>query len=150
MNYSITDLTNEINEIVNAIPDTVPSDPRWISQTVINRHPDIQGSDKDFYLLTSFKGIRKEVTTAINKFKLDPENEREPKQLEFLMPGYKRVQRKYLVEIDGEQIAVPVADLTDDQIELKIKELESMSFGCIEHADELRRYRNSRNRNNAA
>lgn len=56
------------------------------------------------------------------------------------MPGFERLQTHYLVERDEERVAVRIDHLTDEEIEAKAKEQETMGRACFQHADELRRY----------
>jgi hypothetical protein len=148
--YSQTDLTNEVNDYLNSLDDNTQAVPSWITQDIVKNHSDLFGSDKDFALLCVYGHVRRTVTSAMGRYKLKPE-EPNPLQMELdLKPGYKRLQKRYLVDRDGEQVGVPVEMLTDEEINQKLGELESMAQGCFEHADELRRYRDARKYHSAA
>lgn len=61
-----------------------------------------------------------------------------------LLPGFERLQRRYSVERNGQQWLVPVAELTDEEIDAKIAEHRAMAAGHELHARELERFREER------
>jgi hypothetical protein len=80
------------------------------------------------------------VRQQINKMRPEPAGN----QQQLVMPGFERLQTHYLVERDKERVAVRIDHLTDDEIEAKACEQETMGRACFQHADELRRYRDLR------
>lgn len=59
---------------------------------------------------------------------------------QLVMPGFEHVQRGYSNERNGENVIVPIDEMTDAEIESKAREYERMAAGCIAHAKELRNY----------
>lgn len=145
--YSLNDLTNEISQILSEMESESRWHPDWITQKVINLHPDIEGKDKDFYTITSRTMIRGQVRKHLDRFKLKAETE--PDQ-QLLLPGFTRLQRRYLVAIDGTQVAVRIEDMTREQRRAKSVELRRMGLGCFQHADELDRYDDMTSKKSAA
>jgi hypothetical protein len=135
------DLIDEIQTIVEVgISANRPTPASWLTNEVVASHPDIKGRDTDWYVLCAYEHVRDTVRQVLRQYKgEEPES---PPQL--LLPGFKRLQRAYLVERDGEQSVVPINQLSDREILAKIREYERMAIGCTEHAEELRRYREQR------
>lgn len=139
--YSITQLTQEIRAIVHTrIQRKERIQPNWITQDIINTHPLIEGEDSDFYLCLGRETIREQVRKQISRFKLTPDKAVNINQ-QLVLPGYERLQVFYLIESDGEQIAIPLEQMSDAQRQAKIDELRAMGSGCYQHARELERYR---------
>ena len=112
-----------------------------VANTILDAHPDIAGSDCDFYRALTFEKLKDEARKLINKMKLKPELEPD-RQL--VLPGFNRLQQYYSVEADGDPVALRVDLIPDDQLLQKADELQAMGDGCHEHADELRGYVTSR------
>lgn len=139
--YSQSELIEEIKAVIDALEDHQPAVASWIVQGIVSAHGDIQGTDKDFYVLCAFGHVRTAVREVFRRYRVAPDEEPDP---QLIMPGFERLQKRYLVERDGDQIAVPIEQLTDQEIDEKIAELERMAAGCKCHAEELRRYKGSR------
>jgi len=139
--YSNNDIIDEIRGVIDALEDHQHGVPSWITQGIVSEHSEIEGADKDFYLLCAYAHVRTLVAKELNRFKVCPDSETDPQGV---LPGFKRLQKRYLVKRDGEQLAVPVGQLTDEEIDEKIGELGKMSAGLSEHMNELRRYKASR------
>lgn len=138
--YSITLLAQEIRAIVHdRIQRKEPIQPNWITQEIINTHSLIEGEDSDFYLCVGRETIREQVRKQISRFKLSPDKALNVDQ-QLVLPGYERLQVFYLVESDGEQIAIPLERMSESQRQAKIDELRAMGAGCYQHARELERY----------
>jgi len=137
--YSQTDLTREINELILAMQER--NEPRmhpdWITQEIMLRHPGIEGEDSDFYTLTARSHVRDSVRQALNRFKVKPEL---VANSQITLEGFERLQRYYLADEDGAQVAVRVQDMTERQLADKAAELRAMGAGCYQHADEIERY----------
>jgi hypothetical protein len=135
------DLLDEVQAIVDAgiaANRTVPA--TWLTNEVIESHPDIKGRDVDWYRLCAYEHVRDTVRKVLRQYKGLPDET--PRQI--ILPGCERLQRAYLVEREGEQTVVPIDQLTEGEITTKIREYERMAAGCIEHAEELRRYQQQR------
>jgi len=138
--YSINELGQEIAGCIDtAIANGQKIHPKWVTQQILCNHPDIEGEDADFYKVVGKDSVYDHVRRRINRFKLAPENELEVDS-QLTLPGFKRVQKAYLTEIEGVPIAIPVDRLSSPQRLAKVRELRLMGAGCYAHADELERY----------
>lgn len=138
--YLMTNLVEEIAELINGkIKEGITCNPNWITQQILANHPDLTGSDADFYTCTARETIREKVRKRINKFKLMPDSQLQGDS-QVVIPGFERLQRAYLTDQDGEQVAISIEKMTHPQLCLKVTELRAMGDGCYLHADELERY----------
>lgn len=138
--YTIGNLVKEIASITDhLVKQGIALHPDWVTQKIQANHQNIEGEDSDFYTCVSKETIRDQVRKRINKFKISPERNSEvDKQL--VIPGFERLQLAYVIEINGEQIAIPLPVMTSAQRKAKAAELRAMGAGCYQHADELDRY----------
>lgn len=115
----------------------------WITNEICQRHTDglAEGEDADYWRYCGYSYCRREVTRCINR-RADPEPEHGDKQL--TLPGYEHLHAYYVVERDGEEVGVPVHDMTDDEIAQKQAHYRKMGAACFAHADELQRFKQSR------
>ena len=67
-----------------------------------------------------------------------------------MLPGFAHLQAYYIVEREGDEVGVPVYDLTDLELEQKADLYSSMGTGCLAHADELRRFKRARRQSTAS
>jgi hypothetical protein len=141
--YSASDLTAEISRVILELDETKQrKNPNWITQEVMSKHPlpaALTGDEADFVLLCERAHVYVAVTRLINRAKVPADGERDP-QMAFAGPGYERLQREYLIDEEGVEVAVPVEQMTDEQLMQKVQELRAMAVGCNEHADEILRY----------
>lgn len=137
--YSLKDLTAEIEQVIEDFENHNERrlHPDWITTAVMNRHPDVEGADADFYRVMSRSQVREAVRQRLNAYKAKPEVEPD-RQL--VMQGFERLQLRYLVKEDGEWVAVKVEMMTTEQRKAKAAELRAMGRGCFQHADELERF----------
>lgn len=137
--YKLADLTREIEEIVAPL---VAGGSRlnrdWIVQQVMAAHEDIDGEDSDFHRCVSRAKVQDHVRQHINRYQ--PKAEVAPDR-QLILQGFERLQTHYAFEDGTIQVAIPIHEMTDAQIEAKEVELMAMGAGCYQHADELRRYR---------
>lgn len=137
--YTLSELTREIEKTIEYFETQNERrlHPDWITQSVIDSHPDIEGDDSDFYRCVSRAGIRDQVRQRLNRYKAKPEVEVDP---QLVLEGFERLQKRYLITEDGEQVAIRIQDLSSIQRRAKASELRAMGAGCYQHADELDRY----------
>jgi Rps23 Pro-64 3,4-dihydroxylase Tpa1-like proline 4-hydroxylase len=140
--YTMADLTREIAEVMEGlIAQRARMNRDWIVQMILARHDDVAGEDAEFYRCASRKTVEAQVRQQINRF--DVRAELTPDR-QMVLDGFERLQRYYAFEERGVQVAVPVEDMSDAQLEAKEVELMAMGAGCYQHADEIRRYRDQR------
>jgi hypothetical protein len=135
----------EPNQLAQDIEQAIASmqgrkHPEWITQAVCDKHRDINGADADFWTVAGRAEIRSRVRAALNRFKVKAEVE--PNR-QIVLAGFERLQTHYLVEDDGEYVAIPVQEMTDGQWDAKEREFESMRDGLAQHLAEIRRYRDA-------
>ena len=135
--YSMRDLTTEIEQVLEEMKGNSVWNPQWVTQAIINKHDDIDGSDKDFYTIIGRAQVYEQVRKRIGRYKLKPELKPD-RQL--VLRGFERLQERYVFEVDGESVAIRVQDMTSEQRRAKAAELRAMGAGCYQHADELDRY----------
>jgi hypothetical protein len=140
--YSLKDLQLEITAKIEWLKqhNGETLHPDWITQAIMSDHEDIEGKDREFHRCCSRLSVRKEVTQQINK--IEPMRRGEINQL--TLEGFDYLQEYYVVARDKELVGVRLDRMTDDEIESKALEYESMARACWMHANELRRYRESR------
>jgi len=112
----------------------------WTVTEILNRYDDIEGSDKDFYLVAARHWVNGEVKSAIGKY--DPKPVAGEEQL--VLDGFEYLQKAYPLLRGAVRVLVPVNQITDAEWDAKEKEYERMGDGCYAHAAEIRTYRNSR------
>lgn len=139
---------DRLNIEINAKLDALAADKRpwvakWIAHSICGDHEDGLGDGDDalFWRHCGYEEVRDQVRRCINKRAGDriEEDAAQPK-----LPGYEHVHAYYLVSRDGEEIAVPTTDLTDDEIGLRAAQYRSMGAACFAHADELDRFKRTR------
>lgn len=138
--YSMAELKNEIGAKIEWLRENNGPElhPNWIAKAIMDDHSDIQGTDADFHLCCSYAIVRKEVTQQINQTETDP------KVTQLALDGFAHLQHYYVIERSGERLAVRVDNLTDTELDGKAGEYDSMGRTCLEHADEIRRYKELR------
>jgi hypothetical protein len=110
----------------------------WVAHQVIREHPRITGKDKDFWLAVGSREIRGAVQRAVSSYKVKPSMDVADAQL--LMPGFRHLQKAYLIAREDEQKVVRTDRMTDQELVEKAGELQVMAAGCVEHASEITRY----------
>ena len=137
-----TDITKEIKAALQErIEKQQPTPADWLTTLVVEAHADLKGNDADWYEFCAYGYIRGAVRKIINATKAISGNETDE---QLLLPGFKRLQKFYALEREEKPIFVPIAQMSDQEIEEKILEYEAMAVGCKEHARELRRYLSER------
>ena len=115
----------------------------WVANAICNDHrnalPDTDGSE--FWLWNAYRNVRDMVRKQINS-RAGDEAERGDKH-QFTLRGFDRdqLQDYYMVDRDGEEIGVPVMDLTDAEVDGKANMYMSMGVACFAHARELQRFK---------
>lgn len=138
----------EVRSIIDrAVEQGEASPPQaWLVHSVVQAHQQIEGGDKDFYVCCAYG----HVATCVRKaLRLEKETEMQDNE-ELLLPGFKRLHRRYSVERGGEQRVVPVDAMTPRELRAKAQEYVGQARGLNEHADELIRYATQREAREAA
>lgn len=137
-------------EIRSVIADKIKAgavlEPRWLAHAVVSNHPLPEFPDSEWYRKRAYGDVREAVRRVSNEMKLAVEGPSD----QLSLPGFTLVQCAYSVMRKGEQVIVPVQQLSDEEIDGKIAELERMASGCKQHAAELLRFKAERKRMPAA
>jgi hypothetical protein len=116
--------------------------PDWIAHAVCNNHNTGLADDEsaDFWRQSGYRTVRAATGEYLRRW-YDPQAAIEELRAgQLTLPGFDHVQRHYIVERDGDNKAIPVGSMTDEEIEGKIAHMISVSSTLLAHADELRRY----------
>lgn len=141
MESSDTTLQQQLtSEVVSLVTDrmnggdSVPS--LWLVHELMQRHDRVEGEDADLALLGLRTLFQRTVREVLRKTKAE-ETATEVSQSELFGGSYTRVQRRYLVNRNGDQVVVRVEALTEEEWRTKCRELRAMGEGCFTHAKEL-------------
>ncbi len=135
-------LTTEINSILDKMGKIWT--PRWIAHAIVAEHKDglVAGEHSDFWKYCGYSKTRQMVTKCINKRAGDKKSKDNG---QYILPGYEHIQSHYVVTRDDEDVGIPVELLTDEEIDSKADVYRKMGNACLDHADELERYKSDRN-----
>lgn len=136
------ELSQEIRQYYDNHADEVLPISRVVHE-LIRQHAKPNGPDGDWWESAGYVAIWY-LATGVNRAIKGIENGQEAEQGE-LYPGYKRLQKRYSIIRGEEWCLVPVGQLTDDELNEKIKEHRGMAAGHELHALELERFRDDRN-----
>ncbi|HEX9606403.1 MAG TPA: hypothetical protein VF962_04160 [Gemmatimonadaceae bacterium] len=129
-------------EVVELIDDRVSSTgvaaKSWIVKEMVDRHDDLRGRDRAMAKLCMYGHIATTVRLVLQDQHRKEEAVEGERQL--LLPGHKRLQLRYSVDRDGEQMIVSLEEMTVSEGRAKSKELRAMAKGNLAHADELDDY----------
>lgn len=137
-------LTAEINALLDQLADEGREwRAAWIAKHICDGHATGlgNGEDADFWLHCGYSDCRREVTRCINR-RAGDRPETDTGQL--TLPGYDHLHAYYVVERDGEDVGVPVQDMTPPELEAKVRHYRKMGAACFAHADEIERFMESR------
>ncbi len=120
----------------------------WVAKAICAEHErallgDQDDDDRAFWETTGYAYTRKMVTECINK--RTQGDSRDARQ-QLALPGFTRthLQDYYLVERDGIDQGICVLDLTDDEIDEKVRMHRKQAAASYAHADELERFKSWR------
>lgn len=108
----------------------------WITQTVMLAHGNVAGSDADWLIANARRHVRASVQKVISRYKAS-EQDGDP---QMVLEGFERLQKAYLIEREGDQLIVPITQMTAPELMARAFEYRRMAAGCEEHAREIERY----------
>lgn len=137
-------LTTEIGDVLDALAAKGERwHAQWITHAICDQHAAglVEGDDADFWKYTGYQTVRTHVRKVISDRAGDGAD-RASRQQQIALPGFERdhIQDYYLVNREGDDVAVPIVSLTDAEIEAKASLYRSMGRACFAHADELDRF----------
>lgn len=140
MSYGDT-LTAEIDSVIETLRLAGNRlEARWIANEICSRHMAglTDGEDADFWRFCGYMECREQVRRRISRIEGKDALERVAQQ--HLLPGFEHLQSYYVVKRDGEDIGVPVGDMTDDELAAKATTYRAMGKACFAHAREIDRF----------
>ena len=143
-------LRTEINATLDQLAaEQQPWIAKWVAHHICKVHSDgiAENEHSDFWRHCTYVECRRQVTECINKRAGDKPS-RDSEQLK--LNGWDHLQAYYVVTRDGEDVGIPVSELTDEEIEAKATLYRKMADACQAHADELDRFRRLRRMQEAA
>tara|TARA_R110000787_G_scaffold44892_4_gene109770 strand:- start:173 stop:604 length:432 start_codon:yes stop_codon:yes gene_type:complete len=136
-------LVGEISSVIDQLmADKIVIDPRSVASIVCGYHDDELMEEAPFSTHNNYKNVRREVRSVMSR-KLVVSEDNFDSQL--TIEGTKYVQKYYSINRDGEQLGVPVDDLTKEEVKSKADHLRKMGRACLRHARELEEYTNLNN-----
>jgi len=131
------ELMHSINSIIETrIEQKQTAELPWVAREAVLLYP--ERGQSEFDVLCHYGYCRKLASDALrNMRREDDKLLKDEAQYSLAFPGYKRLQRRYSIERNRVQMAVPTELLTHEERLFKSKELRSMGFGVLQHADEM-------------
>lgn len=143
MSYETT-LHEEIDAIISRkVAANEVVHPVWISQQVCLAHEPglVEGDDKLFWLHAGHLVVRKAVLDRVRRVAgIAPERDASAPTF----PGFDHLQSHYIVTRDGDEAAIPTADLSDGELEAIASRIDAMAETCKAHARDVRRFKRLR------
>ena len=148
--YSLATLATEIRGAVSNLETHNQSaiiSKRWVTTAVLAHH--------DAETATPFSACcgRYTVEQAVDRYFRELRSSEQSIAIDnpqHLLPGFRRLQQRYLCQRHGEVVAVHIHQLSDDELRAKSNELRAMGDGLRKHADELLRFLNRRHEQRAS
>ena len=111
----------------------------WIAHWICDDHATglADGADADFWRYCGYRQCRELVRRCINA---RAGNRPDPNEAVTALPGYEHLQSHYIVTRDGDNVGVPLHDLTDEELAAKSQMHRAMGNACHAHAAEIERY----------
>lgn len=140
-------LYREVSEFISKrIADGQSVVVRWAVQEIIDKKSAIEGADKPFYQVCAHKHIEGLVKRVVKKYAPSEE----PSDKEITLFGFEHLQVAYPVHRDGENLIIPVHQLSDEELLARAEQYDEMAKGCRAHARELRSYLSERRKGEVA
>jgi hypothetical protein len=116
----------------------------FVAHAICGSHKDglAEGEHRVFWLHCGYDKTRAAVTKRINRragLRTDDSEEAQPR-----LPGYDHMHQYYIVRRNGDDLGIHVDDMTDDEIDQKIKSIRKMGQSCFDHAREFQRFKRER------
>lgn len=152
---SAREINTEILSMIAALEGKEIINRAWLVTAMLAEHPlkRHRKKDPDEFSLTCRQGfISASVDAVLARLKFQDEGG-DPDQTELELPprpGFKHLRQLYPIKRDGAIMLVPLEQMTDDEIEAKVKTYRRASLSLDGHATELERYLTARQMSGAA
>lgn len=126
--------------------EPMPAD--WLVHAIVGGHDEIEGPDAEWHAVTAFMAIRSEVRHSLHLCAESPPRMRRAAGQDFDDEAqgelFDRLQPAYLVKRGKQMWLVPLSKMTDEELTAKADEYDRFGRGAMQHANQLRRYRDTR------
>lgn len=130
-----TDVDEAVNNLLSS--NVRPISKSVVTEAIVKKWFDIEGEPGDRWLCAAHDSIQRAVGQAMNSEKAAEETS-EDSQL--VMEGFERLQKRYVIEREGERQYVLTTELSDEELAEKAEEHRRLGRGNFQHADEIERY----------
>lgn len=137
-------LSNEINRELDRLQTAGERwVANWIARAIVEKHEGELTPEADFWRHCGYASTREAVRRTISA-RAGDKADRATDDRQMSLPGYQHLQAYYLVKRRGKDVGVPIADMSDAEIDGKISRYEAMSVACRHHAEEFREFKTKR------
>lgn len=156
--YTAGDLWREVQEKHAELRDRNPDagiPKSWILNGVMAQHSDAFTFTYDdgrkevvpvdpFYVVAAYEGVSRTVDKYLQGLRRKEEDPEVPSPDLFPEADFRRLQKEYNIVREEERQEVPLASMTEAEVNAKIAELRLGRDGLDRHISELERYRDMR------
>ncbi len=145
MTYTDKEIRTKINTKLGALEDQgMPWHATWIAHAICHDHESglAKHRHSDFWKWGGYKATREMTRRCISDRTTPDKGSEQKPQLE--LPGFDHLQQYYMVERNGDELGVPIFQMTDEEVEAKAAQLRTMGEACFAHSDELLRFKDWR------
>ena len=140
------EIRTKINAKLSALEDQgMPWHATWIAHAICHDHEDglSDHEDSDFWKWGGYKSTRDLTRRCVNE-RASIDRAGDKKEAQPNLPGFDHLQQYYMVDRNGDELGVPIFQMTDAEVEAKSAQLRTMGEACFAHADELMRFKDWR------
>jgi hypothetical protein len=105
----------------------------WLTHEIVRGKELIDTPDSDFFRACAYVHVKDVVKRVVGKYDSGPASD-----AQYVLEGFQHLQKAYTVQRQGQNILVPVDQLSIEEIEARADEYDTMAAGCVAHAKELR------------
>lgn len=136
---SENDIVKELEAVLSErIRDGQSTPVPWLKHAILDRHKQIEGQDKDWYLFCASLTLSDCIRKLLKKMKTG-ESECD-QQLRLPYPGYDYLQSGYIVVRKKVNIVIPTDQCAIEELQQKIVQYAAIRDGMELHIQDLQRY----------
>ena len=110
----------------------------WVTQAVVQARGALSGDDAGWYRSRAYESVRAAVGELVRRSGGDEDGESDAA---LVLPGFEKLQARYLITREGEACIVPLDDLTEEEMLAKLRQFRRNMAGLQKHYDELDAFR---------
>ncbi len=130
------DIEREIRAAAEAVVNGVAYKADLV-QSLVSTHEMYAGDGETLYAL--YYSYGEHINRYFRDIKAAEEEIGAPEEL--LLPGFKRLQRRYVLQRDSQSCIIGIDYMTPEELDAKEKEHRQMAIGHIQHAEEIHSFR---------